>query len=312
MPPPIVPPARWPPPVHPGDRVGVAALSGPVDPVALAAGLANLAMLGFEPIPARNLRRREGLFAGDDRERLEGFHELLADRTLRAIFFARGGHGVLRLLPAIDWTLLAREPRALVGYSDLTPLLDQVVTRLGLVAFHGPMVATDFARGLDGEERLSLLDALAGRPGPAWQAAECWSEGVARGVLRGGCLSLLTATLGTPWATPFAGQILFWEEVGEPAYRLDRMLTHLELSGTLTGLLGTVIGRVVASDGESGWGSERKPAGGESGGSCRGRPTVWGVASGHTVPNLTLPLGALVELDASRQLLVPLEPSEVP
>ncbi|MCL4839559.1 MAG: LD-carboxypeptidase [Thermoanaerobaculia bacterium] len=291
--------------------MGVAALSGPVDPAALEAGLAELAALGFEPVPARNLWRREGLFAGTDRERLEGFHELLADRSLRAVFFARGGHGLLRLLPAIDWSLLAREPRALVGYSDLTPLLDLVVTRLGIVAFHGPMVAVDLARGLAPEERLSLLDALAGRERLAWSGEECWHEGVARGVLRGGCLSLLAAALGGPFATSFADQILFWEEVGEPAYRLDRLLTQLYLSGTLVGLRGMAIGRVVASDGDTGWrsapglgGTDPAPFGGNQ------PPTLWGISSGHTAPNLTLPLGALVELDAGRREILRADTSE--
>lgn len=291
--------------------MGVAALSGPVDPAALEAGLAGLAALGFEPVPARNLRRREGLFAGTDRERLDGFHELVADRSIRAVFFARGGHGLLRLLPGIDWELLAREPRAFVGYSDLTPLLDLVVTRLGTVAFHGPMVAVDLARGLVPEERGSLLDALAGREQLVWSGEACWQQGVARGVLRGGCLSLLAAILGTPYATPFAGQILFWEEVGEPAFRLDRLLTQLYLSGTLTGLSGMAIGKVVASDGEPGWGSVPEPpgAGSAQAGGVR-PPTLWGVPSGHTAPNLTLPLGALVDLDAGRREILRVDTSE--
>lgn len=295
----------------PGDRVGVAALSGPVDPAALEAGLAEVAALGFEPVPARNLWRREGLFAGTDRERLDGFHELVADRSIRAVFFARGGHGLLRLLPGIDWALLAREPRAYVGYSDLTPLLDLVVTRLGTVAFHGPMVAVDLARGLAPEERRSLLDVLAGREQLAWSGEVCWQEGVVRGVLRGGCLSLLAATLGGPYATPLAGQILFWEEVGEPAYRLDRLLTQLYLSGTLTGLGGMAIGKVVASDGETGWGSAPELPGADSAPAGGGRPpTLWGIPSGHTAPNLTLPLGALVELDAGRREILRVDTSE--
>jgi len=101
--------ARLPPPVLPGDRVGVAALSGPVDPERLEAGLEALAGLGFEPVPAANLglQSRDGLFAGTDDERLAAFHELAADPEIRAIVFARGGHGILRLLPGIDWDHLA-------------------------------------------------------------------------------------------------------------------------------------------------------------------------------------------------------------
>ncbi len=143
--------------------MGVAALSGPVDPARLEAGLEALRRLGFEPVLAANVLSRHGLFAGGDEERLAAFHRLAADPSLSAIFFARGGHGLLRLLPAIDWDLLRRHPRAYVGYSDLTPFLLEVVRRLGLVTFHGSMVAADLARGLRPEEEESLLGALAGR-----------------------------------------------------------------------------------------------------------------------------------------------------
>src|SRR5690606_33959647 len=130
-----------PPPVRPGDRIGVAALSGTIDPERLERGLAEVVALGFEPVLADNLAQRAGLFAGSDSERLEGLLRLADDPTIPAIFFACVCHGARRLLPAIDWDRLARVPRAYVGYSDLTPFLLQVVERLGLVAFHGPMVA---------------------------------------------------------------------------------------------------------------------------------------------------------------------------
>ena len=137
--------------------MGVAALSGPVDPVRLEAGLAELRRLGLTPVPADNLlaRSANGLFAGEDAERLAAFHRLAAEPDLPAILFARGGYGVPRILPWIDWDLLRRYPRAYVGYSDLTPFLLEVVRRLGWVAFHGPMVAADFARGQSPDEEES-------------------------------------------------------------------------------------------------------------------------------------------------------------
>jgi muramoyltetrapeptide carboxypeptidase len=193
--------------VLPGDRVGIAALSGPVDPDRLSLGMAALERLGFEAVPAANLDSRSGMFAGSDAERLEAFHQLAADPSIAAILFARGGHGVLRVLPGIDWDLLAAHPRAYVGFSDLTPFLLEVVRRLGLVAFHGPMVAADFARGMDEGERASFMGALAGRyPAEQW-FPEAMREGAepVRGVLLGGCLSLLAATLGTPYAADLEG-----------------------------------------------------------------------------------------------------------
>lgn len=296
--------AVLPPPVTPGDRVGVAALSGPVDPEKLERGLAALERLGFEPVPAANLGWRHGLFAGPDEERLAAFHALAADPSVRAIVFARGGHGVLRVLPRIDWDLLARHPRAYVGYSDLTPFLLAVVRRLGLVAFHGPMVAADLARGLDAREERSLLDALAGRlDGARYPVAGWLRRGPAEGVLLGGCLSLLAAVQGTAWAPDLAGAILFWEDVDEPLYRLDRMLTHLGLSDTLPAIRGMVIGDCSPTDAS---GPE------EAAGAARlaealapwGWPVAHGLEVGHCAPNLTLPLGVPVRLDPDAGALV--------
>jgi muramoyltetrapeptide carboxypeptidase len=309
-----------PPAAGPGDRVGVAALSGPVDPDRLEEGLAALRALGFVPVLADNVRSRHGLFAGGDAERLAGFHRLAADPDLPVIFFARGGHGLLRLLPAVDWALLARRPRAYVGYSDLTPFLLAVVRRLGWAAFHGPLVAADLARGLAAGERDSLLGALAGRYPAAVPLGGCLRPGTAAGPLLGGCLSLLTATLGTPWFPDLAGALLFWEDVHEPPYRIDRMLTHLALSGNLDNIGGMIVGHLDALPALPG--HTVSGASGNSGvaqaplaSQAAARPDwpallrenlagfpwplAWGLDSGHRPPNLTLPLGLAARLDAA-------------
>jgi len=296
----VIAPARLPPPAGPGDRVGVAALSGPVDPERLERGLAALRGLGFEPVVADNVLSRRGLFAGGDAERLAGFHRLAAERDLAAILFARGGHGVLRLLPAIDWDLLGRRPRAYVGFSDLTPFLLAVVRRLGLVVFHGPMVAADLARGMPPEDAASLLGALAGsypavQPlAPAVRAA----SGPVAGPLLGGCLSLLAATLGTPWFPDLDGALLAWEDVAEPPYRIDRMLTHLRLSGNLDTLRGMIVGHLDGGgDAGEDAGFREVVADALAGLSF---PIAWGLASGHRAPNRTLPLGLAASLSEDR------------
>ena len=259
-------PARLPPPAGPGDRIGVAALSGPVDPQKLETGLEALRRLGFEPVLADNAASRQGLFAGGDADRLAAFHRLAADPDLPAILFTRGGHGLLRLLPGIDWELLRRRPRAYLGYSDLTPFLLGVVRRLGLVAFHGPLVAGELARGLTGGERDSLLAALAGRYPSELPLGGWLRSGAAGGPLLGGCLSLLTATLGTPYFPDLAGAVLFWEDVNEPPYRIDRMLTHLALSGNLDTIGGMIVGHLEASE------TVGTPAGDAAG--ARGEPAA--------------------------------------
>ncbi len=272
--------------------MGVAALSGPVDPVRLEAGLAELRRLGLTPVLADNLlaRSANGLFAGEDAERLAAFHRLAAEPDLPAILFARGGYGVPRILPWIDWDLLRRYPRAYVGYSDLTPFLLEVVRRLGLVAFHGPMVAVELARGLVAEEETSFLEALAGLyplslPFRSWLRPP--REAVS-GPLLGGCLSLLTATLGTPWAADLEGALLFWEDVNEPLYRIDRQLTHLRLSDSLGRIAGMIVGHVDAGAvaPEVDW-----PARVAEGLAGLDFPVAWGMDSGHRQPNRTLPLG---------------------
>jgi len=294
--------ATLPPPVRSGDRVGVAALSGVVDPEKLELGLAELASLGFEPVLASNLLARDGLFAGSDDERLRGLHDLALDRSLSAIVFARGGHGALRLLPRIDWSTLAAVPRAYVGYSDLTPFLLQVVERLGLVAFHGPMVAADFARGLGDDERQSFLGALAGETPLIYPAEGAVGPSEpARGALLGGCLSLLTSTLGTPFATDFDGSLLFWEEVGEPLYRIDRMLTHLRLSGSLRAVRGAIIGRVRGIDEATDSPSEVPRRMAEH---APDVPVLWGLPAGHEAPNWTLPLGLPARIDGESARLI--------
>lgn len=278
----------------------MAALSGPVDPARLAVGVAALSSLGFEVVPAANLpSRHRGLFAGDDAERLEAFHQLAADPSLRAIFFARGGWGLPRLLPALDWELLARHPRAYIGYSDLTPFLLGLTERCGWISFHGPMVAADFARGLDPAELASLLAALGEDQQLSYPLVGTTATEPVEAPLSGGCLSLLAATCGTPGAPDLAGKMLFIEDVGEPAYRLDRMLTQLRQAGRLAAIRAMIVGHLTALGG-------RPLAAAEAAAllevfsehaEALAVPLAWGLAAGHDAPNYTLPLGAIARID---------------
>lgn len=291
--------ARLPPPVSAGDRVGVAALSGPVSEPLLEAGVGALKDLGFEPVLADNLlSRHRDVFAGSEEKRLAGFHRLAADASVRAIFFARGGHGVMRLLSGLDWPLLRRHPRAYVGYSDLTPFLHQVVERLGLVAFHGPLVAAELARGLTTAERDSLLGWLAGRQTEGMPITVRLRPGRAtsRGPLLGGCLSLLVSMLGTEFSPILDDAWVFLEDVNEPVYRLDRMLTQLSLSQPGDSILGLALGHFEASEATQGCLEAWLPLVLETA-TQRGWGVVTGLDAGHATPNLTLPLGLSSELD---------------
>lgn len=270
----------------PGARVGVAALSGVVDPERLERGLATLRELEFEPVVGANMECRRHSMAGSDDERLAAFHELLVDDSLAAIWFARGGYGLTRILPRIDFDLLARVPRWFIGYSDLTPLLLEIERRTGWATLHAPMVATDLAEGLEDDERDALLAALAGEPVPL-PGRRSSGELPVEGVVRGGCLSMLAAAAGTPYQ-PGLSEILFLEDIDEPRYRLDRMLTQLQHAGILEPVRAIAVGCTPPED--EVWAGLLDE---------RGLPYVVGLPAGHSRPNHVVPVGVAGRLTSN-------------
>jgi len=281
-----------PPRLRPGGTIGVAAISGPVDPSKLDAGIARLRERGYRVVEAANVRREEGLFAGRDAERADGYRALLRDPAVDAIFFARGGYGASRILGRLDGDEIAANPKIHLGGSDLTALFAFLAGR-GLPAFYGPMVAVEIAEqpGLDWEGVLS------GDPPAEHRFGEpdVLAEGTAEGLLSGGCLSLLASLCGTPEAIRGEGRVLFWEDIGEEIYRLDRMLTQLERSGTFDRLQAMIIGSVVSRD--------RAEPPQDVRGFLRDRfrgapfPVAAGFPAGHVARPRTLPLLSRVRVD---------------
>ncbi len=294
-------PLRRPPRLSPGATIGVAAISGPVDPVRLDAGVAELERRGYRVVLASNAGARRGFLAGSDAERAAGYMELVRDPAIDAIFFARGGYGASRTLSLLDAETIAARPRIHLGGSDLTALFAYLANRCRLASFYGPMVAVAMASG---EQGLDWEPVLAGRPPEAWRFGEeqVLAGGAGSGPLVGGCLSLVASLCGTPEAPDGRGAVLFWEDVGEDTYRLDRMLTQLERSGTLDGLQAMVIGSISPG-----------ARGGESPAAVAvwmrdyfagaPFPVVTGFPAGHIPGSRTLPLGLPVRLDAGRGLL---------
>jgi muramoyltetrapeptide carboxypeptidase len=287
-------------PLHPGSTIGVAALSGPVEPDRLDRGITALESRGYRVVEADNVRRRDGFLAGSDEERAAGYRALLRDPTVDAIFFARGGYGSARVLPHLDADEARAHPKIHLGGSDLTALFAFLARRSGLVTFYGPMVAVDMAD--EGRDRLDWEEVLRGNlPAPhELSPDEVLVAGEAEGFLFGGCLSLLASLAGTPDAVDARrGGILFWEDVGEELYRIDRMLTQLERSGTFEGLRGMIIGSIAPG----------RRTGAESPEEVRSYlahrfagapyPVVSGFPAGHRAENRTLPLDVRVRLDAS-------------
>lgn len=280
-----------------GATIGVAAVSGPVDPDKLERGIASLRAAGYEVAEAANLRSRRGFLAGSDRERAAGYRALLCDPSVDAIFFARGGYGASRILRHLDVEEMRANAKIHLGGSDLTALFAWIQRHSGLVTFYGPMVAVEMA-----EEAADLgwEAVLRGQPlePHAIGREDVITPGSAEGVLVGGCLSLLSSLCGTPEAVRGDNAILFWEDTGEDTYRLDRMLTQLERSGTFDRLRGMVIGSVVPrrdaepSEAVRGYLVERF--------SGSPFPVAIGLAAGHLASPRTLPLGVPARLDLEK------------
>ena len=284
-----------------GDLVGVCAPAGPVDAAALDRGVAELESLGFRVRRAEGSLERRGFTAGPLATRLADLRGLFADDEVKGIFCARGGAGAAALLPHLDAEWFRARPKVFVGYSDVT-LLHLFLNRLGLVTFHGPMVAKDLAaRAYD---RASLLGTIAGEGDPYRSDAEDLlplRAGEAEGRLRGGCLSLLAGAAGTPWALDTAGEdtILFVEDVDEPPYRIDRMLRQLRYSGALAGVRGIVFGDMKGCSPrlEADYTLEDVVKEALEGLDV---PLALGLSSGHsTGPNVTLPFGVRARLSCS-------------
>jgi muramoyltetrapeptide carboxypeptidase len=293
-----------PPALKPGDTVGVVATSAAVEREYLERGVGVLAAMGYRvKISARALDRA-GIFAGGDDDRARELNAFFADSGVRAIFGARGGYGCGRLLPLVDFAAIARAPKIFLGFSDATFLLNAIVDRAATVAFHGPMVAMDFANGLTPRSIDHLARLLAGETRHfELEAREALRPGAGEGELVGGCLSVVVATLGTPFAPRLDGRILFLEDTGEKAYRIDRMLVQLRQAGVFERVAGVVFGALRPVDGSD---LERARiaefVAEQTAGVCC--PVLFGIEAGHGTENLTLPFGVRARIDSSRRRLL--------
>ena len=297
------------PRLRPGDTIGVAALSGATDRTLISRGCAVLTRRGYRVALAENLHARYGGLAGTDRQRAAGFNALLRRPEITGIVFARGGYGAIRTLAALDWTRLARRPRVLIGYSDLTVLFAAVRQRTGLPCFYGPMV-TDLGRSANPFTRRHWFAAVSD---PAYRLqipldrSQVFHPGRAEGVLAGGCLSLLSRTLDTPWEQDLRRTILFLEDVNETPQTIDAMLQHLRQSGRLRGVRGVILGRWKGCRPPRGHASLDWPQVYRDGLGDLGVPIITDFPCSHHARTLTLPLGCRVRIDTRRRRVEALE-----
>jgi muramoyltetrapeptide carboxypeptidase len=266
--------------------------------------------LDYEPVMGSNAANRYGYLAGSDDQRLADLNAALNDPAIDAVWCLRGGFGVTRIIDRVDFEALARRPKPLVGYSDITALLNAAVRVVQVVTFHGPVARASmpafsrwhFERVLACAEPAGRLGRIPDRPDvlvPEENRIVSLRPGTAEGPLVGGNLSLLQCLLGTAWAPNLEGAILFLEDVGEDLYRIDRMLAHLRSAGALSGLAGVMAGRFSelkrhTNDGALGLddvlSSYLLPL---------GVPAAYGFPVGHIKEQWTLPLGVRARLDAA-------------
>ncbi|HEU0299940.1 MAG TPA: LD-carboxypeptidase [Longimicrobium sp.] len=299
-----------PPALRPGARVALVAAAGPLPEGGVDRAIDRVRSLGWEPVVGEYCRGRRGYLSGTDQERAADFNAALRDPSIGAVWFLRGGYGTMRILDDVDWDALARHPKALIGFSDNTAV-HLAAQRAGVVSFHGPHphaeALPDFAR--DELLRVLAVPEPAGvLPFPPEGRAETLAGGAAEGPLLGGNLSLLSATLGTPYAIRPEGAILFLEEVGEHPYRLDRLLSHLKLAGVLSAAAGIAVGGITDTPEEPNGGPGAMEVIHDRLGGL-GIPVAAGFPFGHIDDNWTLPLGVRARLDADAGTLALLEPA---
>lgn len=314
--PPILKPKR----LRPGDTVGlINPASATFEPDDIALVEETMTALGLRSRRAPHLLARHGYLGGTDAERAADLHAMFADPGIAAILAVRGGWGTSRLLPLLDYDLIRRNPKLLIGYSDLTALLIGIYARTGLVTIHGPVgISTwDDAFSLDYFRRLLFEGEALTMRNPTDPDALVQTEhriqpitpGTARGRLVGGNLTVLSAILGSPYLPDWRGHLLFLEDIGEQLYRIDRMLTHLKITGLLGQLSGFIFGQCTDCDPGRGYASLTMTELMQDHIAPLGIPAFRGAMIGHIKQKFSVPLGVEAEMDAAKGTIRLLEPA---
>lgn len=302
-----------------GDLVALFNPSGFADDALIQRATANLETLGFRVMHAAHLRASRGNTAGTIGQRLTDLHTLFAHREVRALWAARGGSGTAQILPYVDYGLIRRNPKVVIGYSDITSLLLALYAKSGLITFHGPVASSGFTPFTVSHLEATLIE---GRASHLMSTADEHARraqdephfvqrvlrgGSAEGTLLGGNLSVLTSLTGTPYLPDARNALLFFEEISEAPYRIDRMLTQLEHSGWLNEARGAMLGVFVKCE----------PAANEESlvlsqaltdhFAARPIPSAYGLSFGHIASQWVLPIGVRARLDADARTLTMLE-----
>lgn len=302
-----------------GDTIGLITPGSYITDEGLQKAVSNLEDLGFKVALSKNIRAEGGFTAGTDQERLADLHSMFSDKKIDGIWCARGGYGCGRLLPFIDYRLIKKNPKVLIGFSDITALLQAINKATGLVGFHGPVGSSDFTDYtkahlintlIEPKERLTIKIAeeneALGKTKKVYESTVI-KGGKATGQLIGGNLSLLAPLAGTKFQPDVKGKLVFIEEIGEAPYRIDRMLTQLRQSYPLRAAAGIILGVFNGCEAKEGSRSlslldTLKDRLGDL-----NIPVLYGASFGHISNNITLPIGIKATLDTNNKTITLLE-----
>lgn len=303
--------------LRPGDTVGFITPGSYISDESLEKAVSNMLQLGLRVKMGRNIRAKHGFVAGTDQQRLDDLHTMFSDRSVDAVWCARGGYGCTRLLPKIDYSLIKRNPKILIGYSDITALLNAIYHKTGLVTFHGPVGASERSSYTEAQVRAVLMEGQAPYSIPLSEDNEASEDplfqpevirkGQVEGTLMGGNLSLLAAMAGTGYLPDPEGAIVFMEDVGETPYRVDRMLTQLRQAWPLKEANGIALG--VFADCAKEEGSDSLTLSETLNEQLRptDTPTAYGFPFGHIDHQCTFPVGVRASIDAAARSITLLE-----
>lgn len=303
--------------LYKGDVVGIIApASAPSIDDKITKGAEYLERLGYHVKLGKHIRAQRGFLGGTDKERAEDINSMFGDKNVKAIICIRGGYGTYRILPMLNYSLIKRNPKILVGYSDITALQLALYKKTGLISFSGPMAGVEMWNGIDSftEEHfwkvVTSTKKLGKVKNPDSKPFKTLVKGSASGILLGGNLSLICAMMGTQYIPSFKNSLLFFEEIEEEVSRFDRMVNHLRISNVLNETKGVIVGEltdVKASDATKPHLTANQILNDHL--STLLKPVVTGLVYGHIPRKLTMPIGIRAKLDATKQELYFLEPA---
>jgi muramoyltetrapeptide carboxypeptidase len=311
-----------PPRLREGDAVALLNPGGWVSDEFVERSVRHAEALGLKPRLGKHIRARYGGYAGSIEQRLEDLHAAFLDRDIKAIWTARGGSGTSQILPFVDYAMIARNPKVLLGYSDTTAILNAIAHRSRLVTFHAPNAISTLSDYSKNHLQSLLFEAAGEREPYSMRSAfvnderaatepeyqvRTHREGVAEGYLLGGNLAVFSAMIGTPFLPSLAGRLLFFEDINEAPYRIDRMLTQVRQHATRNPPAGTLFGvcrKCEATDSEPSLALTQVY---DDHVRAQPIPTASGYSFGHIANQMTLPIGVRARLDTAEQTLTLLE-----